>query len=140
MYSFFSKAMFETRVLHQALISFVILIGSQGVFSNRGLTNRHLKVAVVPWGPFLVWRCPEDSEWSGGYFRDCPNEGERQYKGVLWELLMFIQRSRNCTFTFVTSLQNWYGNCYGSENCTGMIGQASREEVDFALGIYSACL
>ena len=140
MYSFFSKAMFETRVLHQALILFVILIGSQGVFSNRGLTNRHLKVAAVPWGPFLVWRCPEDSEWSDGYFRDCPNEGERQYKGVLWELLMFIQRSRNCTFTFVTSLQNWYGNCYGSENCTGMIGQASREEVDFALGICRACL
>ena len=103
-------------------------------YKHQGLTNQHLKVAAVPWGPFLVWKCPGDSEWIHTYFRECPNGEERLYKGVLWDLLSFMQRARNCKFTFDITYQDWYGNCYESDNCTGMIGQANRGEVDLALG------
>ena len=130
--------MHEIRVVRPAILSLVILFGSQAWSLNQGLTNQNIKVAAVPWGPFLVWRCPGDSEWSDHYFRECPNGEERLYKGVLWELLRFMQQARNCKFTFDTSQQDWYGNCYGSDNCTGMIGMANRREVDFALGMFQA--
>ena len=59
---------------------------------------------------------------------------DRLYKGVLWDLLSFMKRARNCTFTFEISMQYDYGNCHASDNCTGMIGQVNAEEVDFGLG------
>ena len=130
--------MHGTRIVSPAmLLSFaIIMCGRQTLSSDQGLTNQHLKVAAVPWGPFLVWKCPGDLEWSGRYFGECPNEGQRLYSGVLWDILSFMQQARNCSFTFDITYQDWYGNCYGSDNCTGMIGQANRREVDFALGMY----
>ena len=129
--------MHGTRIVSPAmLLSFaIIMCGRQTLSSDQGLTNQHLKVAAVPWGPFLVWKCPGDLEWSGRYFGECPNEGQRLYSGVLWDILSFMQQARNCKFTLDIKQQKKYGNCYASDNCTGMIGQANRGEVDLALGL-----
>ena len=105
---------------------------------HGGLSNKHLKVAADPWRPFLMWKCPNDIEWNGwteDFQMGCPNEEEKLYSGAFWELLVFMQQARNCTFSLTKSIDTlWGGECYDSNNCTGMIGMANRKEVDFALG------
>ena len=55
--------------------------------------------------------------------------------GFMWELLMLMKRERGFNFTLVHSVDGlWGGSCHGSNNCSGMIGMVSRNEVDFALG------
>ena len=85
-----------------------------------------------------MWRCPDDFEWNGwteDYQIECPNNEEKIFKGAFWELLVFIQQARNCTFSLIKSIDLiWGGECYDSNNCTGMIGMVNRKEVDFALG------
>ena len=55
-----------------------IMYGSPVWSLDHGqLHNQHLKVAVVPWGAFLSWKCPGDADWSEDYFEECPNEEER---------------------------------------------------------------
>ena len=119
-----------------AISSFALMHNGVHAFSTDvGMANKHLKVAAVPWGPFLVWKCPGDADWSGNYFEECPNREDRLYKGVLWDILSFLQRASNCKFSFDITNQRRYGSCYSSDNCTGMIGQANRGEVDFSLGL-----
>ena len=61
------------------------------------------------------------------------------YSGAFWKLLTFVKQARNCTFSLVKSVDSlWGGNCYDDNNCTGMIGMANRNEVDFALGMKSS--
>ena len=85
------------------------------------LHNKHLKMGAVMFPPFLV--------------KSKDDNGQESYSGLLWDLVEYVQKARNCTFTVVIPPDGLWGNCYGKNNCTGMIGLVSRSEVDFALGI-----
>ena len=61
--------------------------------------------------------------------------GLDRYSGIFWDIVEYIQKARNCTFTVVIPPDGKWGQCYGHNNCTGMIGLVNRSEVDFALGI-----
>ena len=67
----------------------------------------------------------------------CSDRGRMTYGGALWELLKLVQLSQNVTFSILRppklSKPKW-GDCYGLNNCSGMIGMVNRREVDFALG------
>ena len=41
---------------------------------------------------------------------------------------------RNISFTLLEAPDRQWGNCYGKNNCTGMIGMVNRGEAHFALG------
>ena len=53
----------------------------------------------------------------------------------MWDLVLFMQKSRNFTFTMVSKAEYIWGECPEVDNCTGMLGMVNRREVDFALGI-----
>ena len=128
--------MHTIKPVRLAISSFALMLHATQAFSTDvGMANKDLRVAAVPWGPFLVWKCPGGADWSDDYFEECPNGEERLYKGVLWDILSFVQRATNCKFSFDLTYQYWYGSCHSSDNCTGMIGQANRGEVDFSLGM-----
>ena len=80
------------------------------------LSKKNLRLGAIPFPPYLV------------------KNGQGSYSGLLWDLLEYIQKARNCTFTVVIPSDGAYGKCYGSNNCTGMIGLVNRGEVDFAIG------
>ena len=75
------------------------------------------------WPPYLVIERDEN--------------GTDKYSGMSWDLLQMIQKGTNCTFTIVRPQDGLWGNCYGINNCSGMIGMVQRKEVDFAIGIFS---
>ena len=52
----------------------------------------------------------------------------------MWDFLMFMKEARNFTFTLVHETDYIWGECYGADNCTGMVGMVNRKEVDFAIG------
>ena len=96
--------------------------GSQASCTRQmTLSNKHLKMGARPVAPYLI------------KLKDI--DGLERYSGVLWDLVEYIRKARNCTFKVVTPPDGLWGNCYGKNNCTGMIGLVSRSEVDFALGI-----
>ena len=64
--------------------------------------------------------------------------GQDTYSGFMWDLIEYIQKARNCTVTVVVPQDKEWGYCHERDNCTGMIGQVNRQEVDFALGMYLA--
>ena len=88
---------------------------------KAALSNKHLIVAAEPWPPFLVMK------------KDI--NGKATYSGFSWELMKFIQRARNCTFTIKRPYDGQWGYCFGDNNCTGMIGLVNRKEADFAIGL-----
>ena len=94
------------------------------------LTNKHLRVAVSYWKPFLMWDCPGSTnyEWED----DCP--GNRIYAGVMWDFLLFVEQARNVTFTLVHEPDYAWGFCSEVNNCSGMVGMVNQNEVDFGLG------
>ena len=103
----------------------------QPVVSNgtkEGLRNKHLVIAGEYWSPFLMY--DYDANWTAI---------EGTYSGVMWDLLLFMQKARNFTFTIVGAEQYDYewGSCHEVDNCTGMIGMVNRKEVDFALGPFN---
>ena len=68
----------------------------------------------------------------------CPNGEDRMYGGIMWELLMFMKQARNLTYTIVAIDDAWWGGeCFSSDNCTGMVGKVNRNEADIALGLYA---
>ena len=96
---------------------------------QESLRNKHLMVEGEYWYPYLMWKCPDVGyDWEE---EDCPDD--RTYDGIMWHLLLFMQRARNFTFTLVHEDEEW-GLCYAKDNCTGMVGMVNRGEVDFALG------
>ena len=102
---------------------------------EHGLSGKHLTIVAVPWKPFLMWKCPNDEDWTENWETDCPNGDSRMYSGIMWELLMFMQQARNFSFSLVGIDDDWWGGtCYDGNNCTGMIGRVNRHEADFALG------
>ena len=102
---------------------------------HESLRNKHLKIAGGYWYPYVMWSCPEGGlDWK----TDCPNN--RKYSGIAWDMLMFMQKARNFTFTLLSDEDMVWGTCYTTDNCTGMIGMVNRREVDFAIGIFNLCL
>ena len=65
--------------------------------------------------------------------------GQETYSGLMGDFLEIIKKARNCTFTIVEPPEGQWesGNCYGSNNCTGLLGLVTRNEDHFALGILS---
>ena len=95
----------------------------------KSLKNKHFIKEGQYWPPYLFWKCPDKRfDW----WEDCPDN--RTYDGVMWHLLLFMQRARNFTFTLVHGPEYEWGSCFEIDNCTGMIGMVNRREVDFALG------
>ena len=113
-------------------LSLLTLIECELVISrgSETLHNKHLKVAVLPYGyPNILWSCPVGGlDWEV----DCPHE--RRYSGYMWDILLFMQRARSFTFTIVASKNDTGGMCHGVNNCTGLIGLVNRGKVDIALG------
>ena len=87
---------------------------------QKTLFNKHLKVGVRPLGPYLV--------------KENNIKGQETFSGLLWDILEYIRKARNCTFSLVIPSDRKFGYCKGNGTCTGMIGMVNRSEVDFALG------
>ena len=103
------------------LASFWHLVSSQT--SNEGLRNMHLKIEGEEWWPFLTYDFDE-------------NGTAINYRGIMWDLLLFMQKARNFTFSMVSEADYTWGKCPEVNNCTGMIGMVNRGEVDIAIGKY----
>ena len=99
---------------------------------SKGLYNKELKLAGEYWKPFWIIYCPDGKEKEQQ--TNCSTSGKLSYGGVLWELLLIMQRTRNVTFTHMIPPSSAWGNCYSKNNCTGMVGMVNRGEVDLALG------
>ena len=67
--------------------------------------------------------------------KNTDKNGQDSYSGLLWDLIEFIQKARNCTITVVSPPDGLWAFCYGHNNCTDMIGMVNRSEVDFSLGM-----
>ena len=90
-----------------------------------------------------MWKCAgadgfkEDAKlgygMKGNWGEDCPHGRERIYKGILFDLLEFMSKVGNFTYTLVEA-GDVCGRCYDRFNCTGMTGMVNRGEVDIALG------
>ena len=91
---------------------------------NDGLRNKHLIIAGDYWKPFLSYK------W--GLYSNATTVHEAE--GIMWDLLKFMQKARNFTFTLVKPSKYEWGDCYAIDNCTGLLGMVNRGEVDFALG------
>ena len=107
------------------LLFFMGCLGAQvsSIRQNK-LFNAHLKIGAVPAPP--VFNITKDIN------------GKESYSGLMWDLIEYIQKARNCTVTVVVPKDREWGYCHATNNCTGMIGQVNRQEVDFALGMYLA--
>ena len=105
------------------IISFLILLvscfGHQVSSRERALSNKILKIGATTAPPFFVISTDKN--------------GKKSYSGIVWNFMEYIRKARNCTFT-VVHRQIETGNCFGNNNCTGLIGMVSRNEVDFAAG------
>ena len=89
------------------------------------LSNKNLVVAAEPFPPFL--------------FKHFDKDGREAYSGLIWDFMEYMKGIRNWTYKIVRSPDGLWGNCYGNDNCTGMIGQVNRREVDFAIGLIFLC-
>ena len=90
------------------------------------MANKHFKVGAHTWAPLLDIKKDE--------------RGDNTIRGPFGDYLRYIMEARNCTFTIVTPRDGKWGNCNGSENCTGVIGLVARREVDFAINPFTMTL
>ena len=88
---------------------------------QKSLTNKHLRIGAVVTPPFLVIN------------KDI--NGNDVYSGLIWDFIEYIQEARNCSVTVIKPVDGLWGHCYGTNNCSGMIGQVNRKEVDIAVGM-----
>ena len=110
---------------------------------NNNLNGKHIKAAIGPWSPYIMWKCAgaddfkEDAKLGygnvGSWGEDCPHGRERKYKGIMIDLIQFMAKAGNFTYTLVES-DDVCGRCYSRFNCSGMTGLVNRGEVDLALG------
>ena len=116
-----------------SLFVVVCLVG--GVWSSKDvkLANTNIKVVAAPFLSFLEEKnCPYDAQATV-----CSNGEDRVYSGIMWDLLMFMKQAKNLSYTMMGIDDAYYaGECYDSDNCTGMIGRVNRHEADIALGMY----
>ena len=112
-------------VAFTSLLKFLLILGGIGLVSsktlNESLRNKHLIIEGEYWPPFFMFDRDEDGI-------------AMNHRGAMWDLLLFMQRARNLTFTLVAEADGDWGTCYAVDNCTGMIGMVNRKEVDFAIG------
>ena len=119
-----NKTYFTKRMMFQVgcMLFFTICYDFQVSASIQlTLSNRSLILAFEPWPPFLVETKDET--------------GMSTYSGVVGDILEYIKEARNCTFTPVRSPDRLWGDCFGMNNCTGMLGQVNRREADIAIGL-----
>ena len=88
----------------------------------KTLNNKHLKMAAQSYPPMFIIN--QDGH------------GTETYDGVYWNTLKYILEASNTTITVVQSPDGTWGHCIGKNNCTGIVGQVNRHEVDFALGTF----
>ena len=88
---------------------------------HQGLRNKHLIIEGENWHPFL-------------YFDRDEGGNTMNHKGIMWDLLLFMQKIKKFTFSFVSEADNVWGQCHSMNDSSGMIGMVTRKEVDFALG------
>lgn len=93
---------------------------------QMSMANNHFKVGAHTWAPLLDIKKDE--------------RGDDTISGPFGDYLRYIMEARNCTFTIVTPPDGKWGNCNGSENCTGVIGLVARREVDFAINPFTMTL
>ena len=82
--------------------------------------NKHFKIGVIPRPPVIIIRKDRN--------------GKDIIGGLLGKIFVYLKDARNITFNVVIPDDGLWGNCYGINNCTGMIGLVNRKEVDFAIG------
>ena len=75
---------------------------------NTSLLNRHLKVAAVPWSPFIMFYCNEKEIGDAG---DCTDKGKITYGGALWDFLNMVKLKRNVTFSVLSPPTPTWGYC-----------------------------
>ena len=109
----------------------ILFLGCQA--SSEGqqlLRNTNLKIGAVVTPPFLVVSQDRD--------------GRDVWSGLIWDFVKYMQEARNVSVTVISPMDWLWGHCYGSEdcsgvgcnNCSGMIGQVNRGEVDLAVGMF----
>ena len=110
------------------LLTVLALCSGKVVFSkkvNEGLRNKHLTIIGEGWAPYLTYDWHKNDK--GGY--EFSN-----YRGIMWELILFMQKAKNFTITMAIPPDGEWGICHAQNNCTGMVGTVNRREVDLALG------
>ena len=88
---------------------------------QQSLRNKHLKIGAVVTPPFLVLKKNDD--------------GRDIYSGLIWDFVEYMQNARNVSVTVIRPVDWLWGHCCESNNCSGMIGQVNRGEVDLAVGM-----
>ena len=97
-----------------------------------GLRNKHIVVNGEYWSPMLTFDYTEDGN-------------KTNYGGIMYDLLLFMQRARGFTFDIISDADYTWGLCYEPYElrfnetyweCDGMIGMVNRSEIDIALGEY----
>ena len=109
------------------LITILALCSGKVAFSKRvdeGLRNKHLTIVANYFEPYFAF------DW---HINDKGEYDSSNYRGIMWELLMFMQRARNFTFTLVYPPDNTWGVCQAIKNCTGMLGMVNRGYADATL-------
>ena len=117
-----------SQTIFNLMILFLGCQASSG--GQRSLRNTHLKIGAVVTPPFLVMNQDKDE-------RDV-------WSGLIWDFVEYMQEARNVSVTVISPVDWLWGHCYGSEdcsgvgcnNCSGMIGQVNRGEVDLAVGMF----
>lgn len=89
---------------------------------QQSLRNTHLKIGAVVTPPFLVLKKN--------------NDGRDIYSGLIWDFVKYMQDARNVSVTVISPLDWLWGHCYECNNCSGMIGQVNRGEVELAVGMF----
>ena len=86
----------------------------------RALSKSHFIVAADDWSPF---------------FEVDTSSKDTHYRGVMLQLLEYVQKSLNFTYEIRRPSDGQWGYVTKNGSVTGMVGMVSRKEVDFALGM-----
>ena len=92
--------------------------GEVPVEKHNNLFNEHIKVAAVPFSPFIMFYC-NGKEIDNTY--ECLDKDDLTFGGALWDFLKVVKILRNVTFSIVSPPTPTWGICYQVNNCTGMI-------------------
>ena len=112
----------------QSCVIFLIgcSVGQASSKEQMTMHNRHFKIGAVPRPPLTI------------ISRD--KNGQDVIGGLLGKFFEYLKNARNCTFEVVIPDDGLWGNCYGKNNCSGMIGLVNRNEVHFAIGNFENIL
>ena len=90
-----------------------------------------------------MWKCQDSADWNedaklgkgmkGSWGEDCSENEKRMFSGIFWDLINFMAKAENFTFTLVEN-DDVCGRCSDRYNCTGMTGLVNSGQVDIGLG------